>query len=110
MQQSLNPVENGGNHAEVKIADRTANHSDMGLVAILLAGVNRASFAQDRNGPAYVPPSIKAEDVLARARRKSGSFSASVIFPGTVRNVSVFIPARINKVQASLRLRQDRRL
>ncbi len=42
---------------------------------------------------AYVAPGIKQEDVL-KGVTKSCSFSKSVIFPGTVRDVAVFIPAQ----------------
>ena len=41
----------------------------------------------------YVAPSIKPEDVLPGAIKKC-SFSQSVIFPGTIREVTVFIPAQ----------------
>ena len=41
----------------------------------------------------YVPPTIKPEDVLEGAIKKC-SFTNSVIFPGTVRDVTVFIPAQ----------------
>ncbi len=39
------------------------------------------------------PPSVKAEEVL-KGEIKSFSFSKSAIFPGTVRDVAVFIPAQ----------------
>jgi sugar lactone lactonase YvrE/enterochelin esterase-like enzyme len=41
----------------------------------------------------YVAPEIKPEDVLP-GEVKQTSFSASKIFPGTVRDVAVFIPAQ----------------
>ncbi|HWE04066.1 MAG TPA: alpha/beta hydrolase-fold protein [Tepidisphaeraceae bacterium] len=40
---------------------------------------------------AYVPPAIKPEDV-PKGEIKKTSFSSSAIFPGTVREVTVFIP------------------
>ena len=43
--------------------------------------------------PSYVAPSIKPEDVLQGVTKKC-SFTKSAIFPGTVRDVSVFIPAQ----------------
>jgi sugar lactone lactonase YvrE/enterochelin esterase-like enzyme len=64
------------------------------LIAVLCASaVTSASFAQERGAPAYIAPSIKPEDVL-KGVTKSCSFSKSVIFPGTVRDVAVFIPAQ----------------
>ena len=73
------------------------------LIAVLFAGLAASSsFAQDRGAPAhvapsvkpeYVPPSIKPEDVL-KGVTKNCSFSQSAIFPGTVRDVWVFIPAQ----------------
>jgi enterochelin esterase-like enzyme/sugar lactone lactonase YvrE len=41
----------------------------------------------------YVPPSIKPEDVL-QGQVKQCTFTQSAIFPGTVRDVAVFIPAQ----------------
>ncbi len=60
-----------------------------------LAGsmVPTASSAVDAVPAAYVAPSIKAEDVLQGVIKRC-SFSKSVIFPGTVRDVAVFIPAQ----------------
>jgi enterochelin esterase-like enzyme/sugar lactone lactonase YvrE len=49
--------------------------------------------ASDTAPPAYVAPSIKPEDVL-RGEIKQASFSESKVFPGTVRDVTVFIPAQ----------------
>ena len=58
------------------------------LMAVLLAGlVTSCSFAKD------VASGIKPEDV-PKGVIKSSSFSQSAIFPGTVRDVSVFIPAQ----------------
>jgi gluconolactonase len=42
---------------------------------------------------AYVPPEIKPEDIL-KGEIKKTSFDSSSIFPGTVRDVTVFIPAQ----------------
>ena len=41
----------------------------------------------------YVPPEIKPEAIL-KGQLKSFSFNTSATFPGTVRNVTVFIPAQ----------------
>jgi len=56
-----------------------------------LAGtpISPADFAP----PAYTPPSVKAEDVLPGVVKQC-SFAQSAIFPGTVRDVTVFIPAQ----------------
>jgi enterochelin esterase-like enzyme/sugar lactone lactonase YvrE len=62
------------------------------LIAVLLAGaVTSNCFAQ-------VAPGIKAEEV-SKGTTKSSSFSESVVFPGTVRNFSVFIPAQYDGSQ-----------
>lgn len=68
------------------------------LIAALCVGVAASdSFAQDRGADTaaarYVAPSIKPEDVLQGVTKKC-SFVKSAIFPGTVRDVSVFIPAQ----------------
>ena len=64
------------------------------LIALLLVGIATSdSLAQDRAAPVYVPPSVKPRDIL-QGVTKSCSFSESVIFPGTVRGVLVFIPAQ----------------
>ena len=47
----------------------------------------------DKGATAYVPPVIKPEEVLAGVTKQC-SFTTSVIFPGTVRDVTVFIPAQ----------------
>ncbi len=57
------------------------------------ATVPAANRSADATPAPYVAPSIKAEDVLPGVI-KSCPFSQSVIFPGTVREVSVFIPAQ----------------
>lgn len=49
--------------------------------------------AADTARAAYVAPNIKPEDVL-KGVVKTASFSKSAIFPGTVRDVAVFIPAQ----------------
>src|SRR5665213_3229600 len=74
----------------------------IGAVAILLASAPAmkpvaaaptpaANNAAAPTPPAYVPPAIKPEDVL-KGEIKKTSFSKSAIFPGTVREVTVFIP------------------
>ncbi len=69
------------------------------LIVVLSAGiVTGNSWAEDRGASTAIPVSapslsIKPEDVL-QGVVKHCSFSQSVIFPGTVRNVAVFIPAQ----------------
>ena len=43
----------------------------------------------------YTPPAVRPED-LRRGRVENFTFAASKIFPGTARQVSVFIPAQYN--------------
>ena len=64
------------------------------LVALLaaLAGSTVASVAADEPA-AYGAPEVKPEDILPGAI-KTFTFSTSAIFPGTVREVTVFIPAQ----------------
>jgi len=57
-----------------------------------LAG-SGVSEAKPDAGPAYQPPAIKPEDILP-GQTKQFHFAASRIFPGTVRDVTVFIPAQ----------------
>ena len=52
-----------------------------------------ASGAVESSPSTYVAPEIKPEAVL-KGQIKSFTFSESVIFPGTVREVTVFIPAQ----------------
>ncbi len=51
-----------------------------------------ASIASD-DAPEYVPPVLKPEEILA-GEIKECKFTTSKIFPGTVRDVTVFIPAQ----------------
>ncbi len=60
-----------------------------------LAGspIPAANAAGNSGATAYLPPAIKPEDVLPGVTKQC-SFTKSVIFPGTVRDVTVFIPAQ----------------
>ena len=55
------------------------------------SGVAEAKAAED--APKYEPPAIKPEDILP-GTTKQFTFTTSKIFPGTVREVTVFIPAQ----------------
>lgn len=56
-----------------------------------LAGNPPAPEAAEGEAKAYIPPAIKPEDVL-QGEIKTFKFTTSAIFPGTVRDVTVFIP------------------
>ncbi len=58
-----------------------------------LAGSTFSAAKPDAPAQQYEPLSIKPEEVLA-GTIKQFSFAQSVIFPGTVRDVTVFIPAQ----------------
>src|SRR5439155_18053833 len=57
-----------------------------------LAGSGVAPAAVDA-GAKYEPPAIKPEDILSGVT-KEFRFTHSKVFPGTVRDVTVFIPAQ----------------
>jgi sugar lactone lactonase YvrE/enterochelin esterase-like enzyme len=69
----------------------TARHI-VHLAVVLSAGIVTGTSLAEAPAP-YIAPSIKPELIL-RGVVKHVSFSQSVIFPGTVRNVAVFIPAQ----------------
>ncbi len=50
--------------------------------------------------PGYVPPAVKPEDILP-GTTKQFVFSQSKVFPGTVREVTVFIPAQASATPSS---------
>jgi gluconolactonase len=57
-----------------------------------MAGTGVAAVSPE-NPPAYEPPTIKPEEILPGAV-KQFAFTQSQVFPGTVRDVTVFIPAQ----------------
>ena len=57
-----------------------------------LAGSAVAEVAAE-SAPTYTPPEIKPEDILP-GEIKQFTFTQSKIFPGTVRDVTVFVPAQ----------------
>jgi enterochelin esterase-like enzyme/sugar lactone lactonase YvrE len=75
----------------------TNNPGDQHLQWIIqpLAGTTAlvASGAAETPPSTYVPPEIKSEDIL-KGQLKEFTISSSTIFPGTVRQVTVFIPAQ----------------
>lgn len=62
--------------------------------------VTTRSVAEEKleDSPKYVPPAIKPEDILP-GTTKQFRFTPSKIFPGTVREVTVFIPAQYDGTQ-----------
>ncbi len=59
-----------------------------------LAGTLGATANSAGSAPStYIPPDLKPEDI-PRGQIKSTTFTRSVVFPGTVRPVTVFIPAQ----------------
>ncbi len=52
------------------------------------------------DSPKYEPPAIKPEDILP-GTTKQFTFSQSKIFPGTVRDVTVFIPAQYDGTKSA---------
>ena len=85
---------NDENHEEIAIANPIQDHADPSPRG-RSAGRRRDQrcFCTRAGVTAYVAPSIKPEEVL-KGEIKSCPFSQSAIFPGTVRDVSVFIPAQ----------------
>jgi gluconolactonase len=69
----------------------TARHI-VRLAVVLSAGIVTGTSLAEAPAP-YIAPSIKPELIL-QGVVKHVSFSQSAIFPGTVRNVAVFIPAQ----------------
>lgn len=87
--------DNGGKHAPGAKQDLWtyhANDSHLQWMIKPLAGSGVPTISSS-DATAYVPPDIKPEDVL-QGTIKSSSFSKSLIFPGTIRNITVFIPAQ----------------
>jgi gluconolactonase len=63
------------------------------LVLATLAGSGVLEAQTAKAAPQYEPPAIKPEDIPA-GTTKQLTFSQSRVFPGTVRQVTVFIPAQ----------------
>lgn len=78
--------------AKIDLWTYTANDVHLQWFIRPLAGSGLVEAKADA-GPMYVPPVIKPEDILL-GTTKQFSFTQSKIFPGTVRDVTVFIPAQ----------------
>ena len=61
-------------------------------VALVIGTATHYSFAEEK-APTYEPPAIALADIKEGAI-KQFKFTASKVFPGTVREVTVFIPAQ----------------
>lgn len=60
-----------------------------------LAGSNVVQSSPTEGAPTYTPPDVKPEDIK-EGTTKQTQFTTSKIFPGTVRDITVFIPAQYN--------------
>ncbi len=78
----------------------TCNANDQHLQWFIkpLAGTGVAAAPAAGDAKAYEPPEIKPEDILP-GTTKQFTFTQSEIFPGTVREVTVFIPAQYDGQQ-----------
>ncbi len=74
-----------------------ARRSAAGITALFTGlaamGAVSLSMAENAGAPKYEPPAIKPGDILP-GNTKVFTFTQSKIFPGTVREVTVFIPAQ----------------
>lgn len=87
--------DNGGKQLPgSKIDAFTLNPKDSHLQWIIrpLAG-STVLPASEAAAPAYVPPAIKPEEIIA-GQIKETTFSDSLIYPGTSRKINVFIPGQ----------------
>ena len=84
----------GKREAGARIDLWTYNANDQHLQWFIrpLAGSGVVDTKAD-DSPKYEPPAIKPEDILP-GTTKQFSFTQSKIFPGTVRDVTVFVPAQ----------------
>ncbi len=86
----------GGNQqpgAQIDLWENKAGDQHLQWFIRPLAGSGVAEANASNAGPQYVPPVIKSEDILP-GTTKQFTFAQSKVFPGTVRDVTVFIPAQ----------------
>ncbi len=86
----------GGNKtpgAKIDLWENRAGDQHLQWFIRPLAGSGGATANAVQTGPQYMPPEIKAEDILA-GTTKQFTYAQSKIFPGTVRDVTIFIPAQ----------------
>lgn len=81
--------------AQIDLWTNTPGDQHLQWIIKPLAGTTPAVAAGAGESPpsGYSPPEIKPQDVL-KGEIKNFTFSGSAIFPGTVRQVTVFIPAQ----------------
>ena len=79
--------------AKIDLWENKGNDQHLQWMIKPLAGSSVAAAAADALTAKYEPPVIKPEDVLPGVT-KQFTFTQSKIFPGTVRDVTVFIPAQ----------------
>ena len=79
--------------AQIDLWTNTGNDPHLQWMIKPLAGSAVPPSANEAAGTKYEPPVIKPEDVLPGVT-KQFTFTQSAIFPGTVRDVTVFIPAQ----------------
>ena len=79
--------------AKIDLWTNTPNDPHLQWFIRPLAGSAVAAASEAADIPKYEPPAIKPENILS-GTTKQFSFAKSAIFPGTVRDVTVFIPAQ----------------
>ena len=79
--------------AKIDLWQNTGNDQHLQWMIKPLAGSAVQAAAEEVGAAKYEPPAIKPEDVLPGVT-KQFTFTQSAIFPGTVREVTVFIPAQ----------------
>jgi enterochelin esterase-like enzyme/sugar lactone lactonase YvrE len=78
--------------AKIDLWEDKGNDQHLQWMIKPLAG-SAVQAAQEAGAPKYEPPAIKPEDILP-GTTKQFTFTQSRVFPGTVREVTVFIPAQ----------------
>ena len=79
--------------AKIDLWTRRENDQHLQWFIKPLAGTGVAAASAADEGKKYEPPAIKPEDILPGVT-KQFQFTQSKVFPGTVRDVTVFIPAQ----------------
>jgi sugar lactone lactonase YvrE/enterochelin esterase-like enzyme len=79
--------------SKIDLWDKKPGDSHLHWLIQPLAGSLVAEPPAVAQAGAYVPPAIKPEDILP-GEIKQFSFAKSKVFPGTIRDVTVFIPAQ----------------
>jgi enterochelin esterase-like enzyme/sugar lactone lactonase YvrE len=88
--------DNGGGKtpgSKIDLWQNNPNDQHLQWKIAALAGSVAAPAAAAPAASSYTPPEIRPEDILP-GTTKQFTFSSSTIFPGTLRDVTVFIPAQ----------------